>query len=237
LSESSAPPRASIVLPVYRQADHIEGAIAEFVAALNSLGASWELILVVNGPHDGTDEACQRAAGLSPHIRVVRPVGGSGWGAAVREGIRESRGEIVCFANSARTTAADLSTLVGLGLRNPEVVLKTTRKLRDSWRRRVGSVLYNLFCRARFDLSFWDINGTPKVFPRAFDPLLALTRNDDLLDVEFMLVCHRRRYLVLEVPVYSISRRGGRSTTSLKSAVRMFYGAWTMGRAGRGCDA
>ena len=230
-------PRASIVLPVYRQADHIESAIAEFVAALDTLGTTWEMIVVVNGPRDGTDEACARASTACSRIRVMRPASGAGWGVAVREGIRASRGEIVCFANSARTTAADLSTLVGLGLRNPDVVLKTTRKLRDSWRRRVGSVLYNLFCRARFDLSFWDINGTPKVFPRSFDALLGLTRNDDLLDVEFMLICHRRRYLVLEVPVYSVSRRGGRSTTSLSSAFRMFYRAWAMGRQARWRDA
>ena len=230
-------PRVSVVLPVYRQADHIETAIAEFVTALDALGASWEMLLVVNGPRDGTDEACDRAAARHASVRVMRPATGAGWGVAVREGIRVSRGQIVCFSNSARTTSRDLATMVGLGLRNPDVVLKTTRKLRDSWRRRVGSVVYNLFCRARFDLSFWDINGTPKVFPRTFDRLLALTRDDDLLDVEFMLICHKQQYLVLEVPVYSVSRRGGSSTTSLTSAFRMFYGAWTMGRQGRWRDA
>ena len=48
--------------------------------------------------------------------------------------------------------------------------MKANRKIRDNWRRRLGSLLYNLECRALFDLANWDINGTPKVFPRALRP-------------------------------------------------------------------
>ena len=65
------------------------------------------------------------------------------------------------------------------GLR-PKVVIKANRKIRESWRRRMGYLLYNLECRALFDLSVWDINGTPKVFPRSFTALLNLARDDDL---------------------------------------------------------
>jgi hypothetical protein len=85
-----------------------------------------------------------------------------------------------------------------------------------------------LECRALFDLSYWDINGTPKVFPRKFDKLLALTREDDLIDAEFNVICRRENYPVIEVPILSYRRHGGRSTTSYRSAVRMYLGALQM---------
>ena len=66
-------------------------------------------------------------------------------------------------------------------------MLKANRTIRDSFQRRVGSLLFNLECRALFDLPTMDVNGTPKVFPRAFAKLLELARDDDLIDVEFML--------------------------------------------------
>ena len=112
----------------------------------------------------------------------------------------------------------------------PRTVIKANRKIRESWRRRLGSLLYNLECRALFDLSVWDINGTPKVFPRSFAKLLELTRDDDLVDLEFLVQCRRASYPVLEVPVFSTRRHGGKSTTGLRSAVKMYLGAWRLRR-------
>ena len=41
--------RASVVLPVYRQADHIVGVVQGYAAALQGLKAPVELLLVSNG--------------------------------------------------------------------------------------------------------------------------------------------------------------------------------------------
>ena len=116
-------------------------------------------------------------------------------------------------------------------LAHPNVVVKSNRKIRESWRRRLGSLLYNLECRALFDLSAWDINGTPKIFPRAFTRLMALTRDDDLIDAEFNVVCRRENYSLIEVPVFSYKRHGGRSTTNYRSAWKMYAGVFQMWRA------
>jgi glycosyltransferase involved in cell wall biosynthesis len=214
----------SIVLPVYKQADHIAQAGVEYLAALETLGVPFEIVLVVNGPPDGTDEACAAFAADHPEARVVRAPG-SGWGRAVRCGIAESRGDLLCYTNSARTTGEDLRLLLRVGLAMPDMVVKANRKIRSGKRRRAGSLLYNLEARALFDLPVWDINGTPKVFPRAFDALLGLTRNDDLIDLEFLAVCKQRGYRVIEVPIYSSRRHGGASTTKLRSAARLYLGA------------
>jgi hypothetical protein len=57
-----------------------------------------------------------------------------------------------------------------------------------------------------------------------------LTRNDDLIDLEFNAICRDAGYPVIEVPILSTTRRSGRSTTGLKSAYRMYAGALELRR-------
>ena len=176
-------PDVSIVLPLHQQADHVEAIIADYVQALAALASSYELILVVNGSTDHTAAVCHAAAARWPQV-IVLEVAEAGWGRAVRLGLSRARGGCLCYTNSARTTAADLVRLIHLSVVSPDVVIKANRKIRDNWRRRVGSLLFALECRALFDLANWDINGTPKVFSRQFDRLLRLER-DNMIDLEF----------------------------------------------------
>jgi glycosyltransferase involved in cell wall biosynthesis len=220
----------SIVLPVHNQADHVGEIIAEYETALVKLPQSHELILVVNNCRDNSWDVCQGLAARYPNVRAVQTQKG-GWGLAVKLGLREARGDLLCYTNSARTTGQDLTLLLLYAVMWPKIVVKANRKIRESWRRRLGSLLYNLECRALFDLSVWDINGTPKVFPRSFTGLLELTRDDDLIDAEFLVRCRRAEYPVLEVPIFSSRRHGGKSTTGLKSAAKMYVGAWQLRRA------
>jgi hypothetical protein len=62
------------------------------------------------------------------------------------------------------------------------------------------------------------------------DRLLALTREDDLIDAEFNVICRRQGYRMIEVPIFATSRRSGVSTTTIRSALRMYYGAIQMWR-------
>jgi len=147
---------------------------------------------------------------------------------AVQEGLRGSQGELICFTNYARTSPNDLVLLLLYAVANPDSVIKANRKVRLSVLRRLGSLIYNIQCRQLFSLPFWDINGTPKIFPRKFDQLLKLTRNDDLIDLEFNIVCKENSYPLIEIPILSTTRFGGKSTTGYKSAVKMYWGAYQM---------
>ncbi len=220
----------SIILPVYNQADHIGEVVAEYEATLAGLRYPYELILVPNASRDASEEVCRGLAERNANVRVVTSAKG-GWGRAVRLGLQHARGDILCYTNSARTSAQNLGLLLLVAIRSPDTVVKANRRIRESWRRRLGSLLYNLECRALFDLPYWDINGTPKVFPREFSKLLALRRNDDLIDLEFHVICRREGYPMLEVPIFSSRRHGGSSTTRLRSALKMYWGVVQMRRA------
>jgi glycosyltransferase involved in cell wall biosynthesis len=222
----------SIVLPVYNQADHIGRIVEEYAAGLARVSTPYEILLVVNGCRDDSLAVCRGLVDRYPSARVLE-CAQRGWGHAVKAGLGAARGELLCYTNSARTSAQDLVLLLLYALAYPDIIIKANRKIRDSAWRRAGSLLYNLECRALFDLSYWDINGTPKVFPRKFDKLLTLTEHGDLIDAEFSMVCRRENYPMLEVPILSSRRQGGRSTTGYGSALRMYWGAYQLWRAGR----
>jgi glycosyltransferase involved in cell wall biosynthesis len=224
---------ASIVLPIYNQADHIRGVIEDYLPLLDRMHVPYELLPVINGPRrDRSLEICREIEERHPGVRTLC-IDQTGWGRAVRYGLSQARGDLLCYTNSARTTGRDLLLMLTYGSIHTDCVIKANRKIRESARRRLGSLLYNLECRSLFDLPYWDINGTPKVFSRAMSPLLQLTRDDDLIDLEFSVICRRQGYEVLEVPILSSTRRSGRSTTGFESAIRMYWGAWQMRREGR----
>jgi glycosyltransferase involved in cell wall biosynthesis len=224
------------VLPVHNQADHLRSVVREYREALEKIPNPHELILVTNNCSDNSLEVCEALAGENPSIRVKDTAQG-GWGLAVKLGLKEARGDILCYTNLARTSAQDLTLLLLYQIAHTDAIIKTNRKIRDNWRRRLGSLIYNLECRALFDLPYWDINGTPKVFPRKFDKLLRLTRDDDLIDAEFNAICRRENYRVLEIPIFSYRRHGGDSTTNYRSALKMYWGAYKMWRAMRKAGA
>lgn len=223
---------ASVVLPVHDQADHLAALVEDYVAALTRVPLASELVLVPNACRDETPAVARALAERHPTVRVVESALG-GWGRAVRLGLSAARGALLCYTNSARTTPEDLTLTLLYALAHPGVVIKANRKIREHWTRRLGSLLYNLECRALFDLACWDVNGTPKVFPRTMSGLLALSRDDDLIDAEFAAICRREGYPMLEVPIFSSRRHGGKSTTNLRSASKMYVGAYRLWRERR----
>ncbi len=217
----------SIILPVYNQGDHIRAVVEDYQTALERVSHPHEILLVVNNSRDNSLEVCNTLAAEYPGVRVLHSEHG-GWGLAVKLGLAHAEGDLVCYTNSARTSPRDLVLIILYAVANPGHVVKANRKIRDNWQRRLGSLLYNLQVRALFDLPYWDINGTPKVFPRSFDKLLHLERDDDLIDAEFNAVCRVEDYPILEVPILSTKRHSGASTTNYRSALKMYRGAYQL---------
>lgn len=219
----------SVVLPVHNQADHIGGIVDEYEAALAALPSQHEIILVINACRDDSAEICRGLSSQYPAVRMVETQPG-GWGFAVKLGLAQARGDVLCYTNCARTSAEELRLLILHAFANPGDVVKAHRISRESPGRKIGSLLYNTECRLLFNLPAWDINATPKVFSRDIYEAIRPQSDGDLIDLEVYVKCMRLGRVVLEVPVYSTGRHGGKSTTTLKSAWRMYRGAFRMWR-------
>ncbi len=219
----------SVILPIYNQEKQIDFLYTQYTEKLTETGDSWELLLIVNGSRDKSFETAQKMAAKNPNVRVFNLEKG-GWGRAVKFGLSEARGAIVCYTNSARTIPEQLILVLKYSSANSQVVLKTTRVARESLRRKMGSILYNYENRLLLGTPLWDVNGTPKVIPAQFLKDLNITEEGDLIDAEIMARIYRKNIQIIEILIVSPKRIEGQSTTKLKSAIKMYTGLWRLKR-------
>jgi hypothetical protein len=213
----------SLILPCRNQADHIGELLPRFVRALEATGLEFEVIAVPNNSRDRTQAIVENMAAREPRLRVVSSDLG-GWGRAVRLGLDAARGTILAYTNAARTEPNSLPEFVSLFQKAPTTLVKARRVHRQAPMRELGSLLYNFEARVLFGIG-GDVNGTPKVFGADFYRQLPLTATGDLLDLELMSHARRRGLAIREIPVEGFKRHGGKSTTTLKSAWNMYFGA------------
>jgi glycosyltransferase involved in cell wall biosynthesis len=222
-------PRLSLVLPCRNQEDHIERVLRAYPPVLTAAGLAFEIVVVPNACEDRTPEIVRQLGAEDDRVRILE-TDRAGWGHAVLTGLAAARGSLLLYANSARTDPAWVPPLLALHDANAPCLAKVRRRDRGVFLREAGSWLYNLEARLLFGLRARDVNGTPKLLSRPLLERLAPTRRDDLIDLEIMAKAARAQVPVVEMPTSGFERHGGRSTTNLRSAFRMYLGALRLRR-------
>lgn len=217
-------PKVSVVLPIYNQSATIEFLFEQYTSRIPELGVTWEVLFVVNGSKDDSYAKVSALAKGNPNVRIFNLELG-GWGRAVKFGIEQANGEQICYTNSARTTLDDLLLVLTYSLAKQEMVIKTTRVIRESFVRKIGSILYNYENRTLLGTPIWDVNGTPKVFSSKLLKSITIQSEGDLIDAEIMAKIYRQDVQIVEILIVSTKRIGGdKSTTTFKSAWKMYTG-------------
>jgi len=220
----------SVILPCRDQADHIAEVLKAYGPPLDGLGRAYELVVVPNACKDNTCAVVRQLAQSNPRIRVViNPKGG--WGLSVLTGLAAARGEVLCYTNSARTDPASIPDLLALYEKSAYCLAKVRRAKRGVVLRELGSWLYNLEAWLLYGIKTRDVNGTPKMMPRALYERLDLFSPGDLLDLELLAKVTRVGTPIVELPVAGFKRHGGKSSTNLKSAWDMYLGALRLHKA------
>ncbi len=220
-------PQLSVILPIYNQGSQIDYLFEQYTSKLDELKVSWELLFIVNG---SKDDSYQKALACSQKNSAVKTFNleKGGWGRAVKFGLLKAEGEIVCYTNSARTSVEDLALVIKCALANEGIVIKTTRVIRESLLRKMGSILYNYENRLLIGTPLWDVNGTPKVIPAKYLADLNIFSEGDLIDAEIMAKLFRKNVPLVEILITSTKRISGSSTTKLRSALKMYRGLFKL---------
>jgi hypothetical protein len=155
-----------------------------------------------------------------------------GWGLSIRIGLAAARGNVLVYTNTARTDPATVPDFIRRYLESGADLVKARREARHAPLRQFGSMLYNLEAKLCFRVNCRDVNGTPKVFGRALYESARLSAEGDLLDLELMRHVAARGLAVVEIPLRGFMRHGGKSTTTLRSAWKMYAGALWMWASG-----
>jgi glycosyltransferase involved in cell wall biosynthesis len=229
-ASAASAPELSLVLPCYDEEEVIETTLADLFAAFDGARRRLEVVAVDNGSRDRTGEILRGLARRRPGLVVGRVEVNAGYGNGILAGIPLATAPwIGILCADGQVAAADVLALFLRAEASPEPgVFKVRRRFRrDGLRRKVVSVAYNLAMTVLFPgLGSIDVNGNPKILPRAALERMTLRSKDWFLDAEILIQARDLRLRVVEVDVQGHARAGGasnvRATTCLEFAKNLF---------------
>jgi len=95
----------SFVFPAYNEAENLKRFPSEVVPVFDALNEPYEIVVIDDG---STDDTAAVASSLGGRVRLVRHDRNRGLGAAIKTGIKESRGDIVITMDTDLTFAPTL---------------------------------------------------------------------------------------------------------------------------------
>lgn len=145
-------PLFTLIVPAYNE----EGAILDTINALRGFLAEigpYEMLVVNDGSDDGTRAMLEQAASDDPALSVYHHSSNSGYGSALKTGIRRAKGTYIVITDADGTYPND---------RVPELVAKCA----EGWDMVVGA-------RTGDDVTYPLIRKIPKVFLKAYASWIA----------------------------------------------------------------
>ncbi len=145
-----APPKYSVVAPVFNEEGNLRQFYAEVVNALESVGESWELLIVNDGSTDGSYELMLELAKADNRIKVISFARNFGHQIAVTAGIDYASGEAVILIDAdLQDPPAAIPHLIAKWKEGFEVVyaVRAQRKGERFWKRISAKLFYRLIHR------------------------------------------------------------------------------------------
>lgn len=206
-------PEISLVIPCYNEAESIAYTVRRLVSIFEGAGRAIEIVAVDNGSTDSTGDVIATLARDLPAVRPHRVEVNQGYGYGLLSGAPLARGRWIGFIPAdGQVDAEDVLRLYEAASESRRPVLaKVRRRFRmDGIGRKFVSISYNGFVRLLWPtLESLDVNGTPKLLPRAVLEKMALESTGWFLDPEIMIKAHYLGVHVLELNAFSRMRGNG----------------------------
>jgi dolichyl-phosphate beta-glucosyltransferase len=94
----------SVIVPVYNEAERLPRTLARLHQFLSGESFAYEIIVVLDGPTDGTRAILRRMGSGIAHLRVIDRAVNRGKGYTVKQGMLEARGRVRLFTDADNST-------------------------------------------------------------------------------------------------------------------------------------
>lgn len=213
-------PDLTIFFPVYRDEKTVQRVVEKCLDVGRQLDVAFEVLVINDGSPDRAGELADEMVGRYPSlVRVIHHPQNQGYGAAIRTGLLNARGNLICFTDGDdEYDVYDLTKLYRL--RNYYDLIITFRyvKLYSGYRQFV-SWIYNHVVRLVFKSPYRDISTGLRVIHRSVVPeVLPIISNSPFVGAELTLKLMLKGYRIGEVGIQTFPREFGRgSSTTFKN--------------------
>ena len=214
----------SAVLPAYNEEEVIAASVAAMVAALEGLGADYEVIVVDDGSRDRTAAIVAGLGRENPRVRLVSHRRNRGYGAALWTGFTSATRDLVFLTDGDKQfDVAELRDFLPL-LDGADLVIGYRHPRADPLIRRLNGWGWNTLVTVLFGYTARDVDCAFKLFPRALLTELNVTSTAHTFSPELIVKARRAGYRVAEVRVTHLPRSAGEAKGSRPDAiVRSLY--------------
>jgi glycosyltransferase involved in cell wall biosynthesis len=155
-----------VVVPVFNEQDNIVPLCREIVPVMESVGRSFEIVLVDDGSTDASLSRMRDLRAADPRVRVVTLAANAGQTAAIAAGFEAARGDIVVTLDAdLQNDPRDIPLLLE-ALDGHDAAVGWRGRRDDTWLRRMSSVVANRVRNALSDDDIIDTGCSLKAFRR-----------------------------------------------------------------------
>ena len=205
-------PRLSLVFPVFDEERNIGVLLDGALELAPRLASDFEIVVVDDGSRDGSAREVEERVRLDPRVRLLRHASNRGYGAALRSGLREARGELVFFSDAdLQFDLGELAVLLDHSERF-DVVAGYRAPRRDPWPRSLLALGWGALVRALFGLRVRDIDCAFKIFRRPVLESMPIASLGAFVNTEILVRARHAGFRIHQVPVSHRRRRYGRQS-------------------------
>lgn len=210
--DDPASPALSLVFPVFDEEENLSELMEGACKIGAELAENFEVVVVNDGSRDRSAEIIDTWAEREPRIRVIHHSRNSGYGAALRAGLGEARGEWIFFSDA--DLQFDLNQLRDLLVHAAryEIVAGYRSPRRDPWPRLLIAAAWGAIVRVFFGLRVRDIDCAFKLFKRQVIESIPLASVGAFINTELLVRARASGFRIHQVPVRHRRRRHGRQT-------------------------
>jgi glycosyltransferase involved in cell wall biosynthesis len=216
-------PDITLALPCFNERDNIARVVEQSIRDLESLGRTWELIVIDNHSSDGTPEQILPIVERDRRVRLVVHEANRFYSGSCRTALAEARGRYVAIMDSdGQFSAADLPRFLRALEDGANLVFGWRKVRHDPAPRKVMSWVFNRMAGYYLDSHLHDLNVGIRMFDRRFIAAADIKHRLNLANPELYIRARLAGLAVAEVEASHFPRDKGQSCHSVLRLYQTF---------------
>lgn len=212
----------SVFFPCYNDEQTIGELVRNANRILSKRKIPYEIIVVNDGSSDGSAAILRRLKKEIPQLRIVTHRKNQGYGAALRDGFRATKYDLVFYTDGdGQYDVGEIELMFPLMTHDIDVVNGIKMFRNDPWYRVVVGNLYNFFVRNTFGIDIFDTDCDFRLIRNSLMKKITLKSNSGAICVELVRKLQDSGARFREMTVHHYDRQFG--TSQFFKPMRIFH--------------